>query len=286
MATRTGGMGMLRVSPARCLRPRSSRLAPSLVQPVPAQGVEGGQVDPAPPGGGQDAVGFAEGDGFGGAQGGVVQAAEERFHVLPARALPADGREEQRSLGGVGDGAAVDGLGDVGSFPLDLPRGLAVSSRRSTAYPSALANTARLRRVVVAAAGLPSSRRARSGRRGRCPVLPARPPAATLSRSGQRAGNVRRGRLAGGGVECVAEQGPAEDGGVGEREAGPGQGQGDGGEGLSGRAAGFGGQVRPISSGCRRGRAHTRSRRRRGRSCAGREARWPSRTGCRRGRRS
>ena len=117
-------MGMLRVSPAaRCFRPRSSRLAPSSVQPVPAQGVEAARSIRPHPAGGQDAVGFAERDGFGGAQRGVVQAAEERFHVLPARALPPDGLQEQRGLGGVGDGAAVDGLGDVGGFPLDLAEG-------------------------------------------------------------------------------------------------------------------------------------------------------------------
>ena len=43
--------------------------------------------------------------------------------MLPARALPADGLQEQRSLGRIGDGAAVDGLGDLGSFPLDLAKG-------------------------------------------------------------------------------------------------------------------------------------------------------------------
>ena len=118
-------MGMLRVSPAaRCLRPRSSRLAPSSVHPVPARGWEAARSIRPHPAVGQDAVGFAQRDGFGGAQGGVVQAAEERFHVLPARALPADGFQEQRGLGGVGDRAAVDGLGDLGGFPLDLAEGV------------------------------------------------------------------------------------------------------------------------------------------------------------------
>jgi len=117
-------MGMLRVSPAaRCFQ-ATFLAAGAVVGPAgPGVGSGGGQVDPAPPGRRQDAVGFAERDGFGGAQRGVVQAAEERFHVLPARALPPDGVQQPCGLGGVGDGAAVDGLGDVGGFPLDLAEG-------------------------------------------------------------------------------------------------------------------------------------------------------------------
>ena len=84
-------MGMLRVSPgARCLRPRSSRLAPSSVQPVPTQGWDAARSILPHPKVGRTPVGFAQGDRLGGAQGRVVQAAEERFHVLAARALPAD----------------------------------------------------------------------------------------------------------------------------------------------------------------------------------------------------
>ena len=216
-------MGMLRVSPAaRCLRPRSSRLAPSSVHPVPAWGAEAARSIRPHPAAGQDAVGFAEGDGFGGAQGGVVQAAEERFHMLPARALRADGLEEQRSLGGVGDAAAVDGLSDLGGFPLDLAERAGGQQPGSTAYPSALANTARLRRVVVAAAGLPSSRRAqafnaadgvrlfqRGHRQGR------------FRDPGERARDVRGDGLAGGGgVERVVEQGRRRTAGSGNARRG------------------------------------------------------------------
>src|ERR1039457_7006838 len=50
-------------------------------------GPGGGQVDPAPPAGGQDAVSLAQRDRLAGPQRSVVQAAEERFHVLPARTL-------------------------------------------------------------------------------------------------------------------------------------------------------------------------------------------------------
>jgi hypothetical protein len=55
--------------------------------PGAGAGPGGGQVDPAPPAFGEDAVGFAQGDRLGGSQGRVVQAAEEGFHVLAARAL-------------------------------------------------------------------------------------------------------------------------------------------------------------------------------------------------------
>src|ERR1039458_8116078 len=73
-------------------------------------GPGGGQVDPAPPAGGQDAVSFAQRDRLGGSQGRVVQAAEERLHVLTARALPSHGFQESPGLDGVGDRAPVDGL--------------------------------------------------------------------------------------------------------------------------------------------------------------------------------
>src|ERR1035441_10342454 len=133
IVTRTGGMGMLRVSSAaRCLRPRSSRLAAAAAPPAPARGgravleaafltagavigppgagvgLGGCQVDPAPPTSGEDAVGFAQGDRLGGAQRRVVQAAEERFHVLAARPLSPDRFQERAGLGGAGDGPAVD----------------------------------------------------------------------------------------------------------------------------------------------------------------------------------
>src|ERR1035438_429032 len=52
--------------------------------PGAGAGLGGGQVDPAPPTLGEDAVGFAQGDRLGGAQRGVVEAAEEGFHVLAA----------------------------------------------------------------------------------------------------------------------------------------------------------------------------------------------------------
>jgi hypothetical protein len=76
-------------------------------------GLRGGQVDPAPPARGQDAVGFAQRDRLGGAQSGVVQAAEEHFHVLTAPSLSPDGFQESPGLGGVGNRAVVDGLGDL-----------------------------------------------------------------------------------------------------------------------------------------------------------------------------
>ncbi len=57
----------------------------------PGQG--GGKVDPARPFGWQDAASVAEGGGFGGPQRGVVQAAEERVHVLAARSLGAGGSQ-------------------------------------------------------------------------------------------------------------------------------------------------------------------------------------------------
>jgi hypothetical protein len=49
--TRTGGMGMVRVSlSARCFRPRSWRAVPSSVQARPGPGRRGRKDDPPPPG--------------------------------------------------------------------------------------------------------------------------------------------------------------------------------------------------------------------------------------------
>jgi hypothetical protein len=84
----------------------------------------GGQIDPAPPAGRQDAVGFAQRDRLGGPQRRVVEAAEERFHVLAGRALSPDSFPEHPGLGGAGDRAAVDGLGDLGGFLLDPAEGV------------------------------------------------------------------------------------------------------------------------------------------------------------------
>src|ERR1035437_677346 len=113
--TRTGGMGMLRGLAAAFLA------AGAVVGPPGAgAGPGGGQVNPAPPAGGQDTVGLAQRDRLGGTQGRVVQAAEERLHVLAARALTPDGLQEPPGLGRVGDRTAVDGLGNLGGFPLDL----------------------------------------------------------------------------------------------------------------------------------------------------------------------
>ena len=99
---------------------------------MPAQGREAA-VDLAPPTFREDTVGVAQRDRLGGPQRRIVEAAEERFHVLAARALPPDGFKEPGGLGGVGDRAAVNGPADIGGFPLDLAEGLAGSSRRSTA---------------------------------------------------------------------------------------------------------------------------------------------------------
>jgi hypothetical protein len=60
---------------------------------------------------------LAERDGFAGAQGGVVQAAEERRQVGPH---DGDGGQELADLGRAGDHAAVDFLGDLGCLPGDL----------------------------------------------------------------------------------------------------------------------------------------------------------------------
>jgi len=79
----------------------------------------GGQVDAAPSAGGQVAVGFPQRHHLGWAQGGVVEAPEERLQVLTARALCPDHGEQRLGLSRAGDDAAVDGLGDLGGFPLD-----------------------------------------------------------------------------------------------------------------------------------------------------------------------
>ena len=171
-------MGMLRVSPpARCLRPRSSRLVPSSVHPVPAWGRRRpGRSGPTRDR--QDAVGFAERDGSGGAQRGVIQAAEEHFHVLAARPLLADGFQQPRGLGGVGDRAAVDGLSDVGGLPLDLAERAGGQQLALDGVPERVGEHGALAAAGRRGGRPPSSRRRRrSGRRGRYRGLPARPPA-------------------------------------------------------------------------------------------------------------
>ena len=92
----------------------------AVVGPVLAgPGGGGGQVDAAPAAAGEPAVGLFQHDGFGGAQVGVVQAGVERFQVLAAVAVAADGGEQAGDLGGAGDHAAVDGLGDGRGLPPD-----------------------------------------------------------------------------------------------------------------------------------------------------------------------
>jgi hypothetical protein len=118
--TRSGGIGMVRVSwAARCFRPRLLA-GGAVVGPRAARaGGGGGQVDPPPPVLRQVQVGLAEHDRLRGAQRRVVQAGEKSFQVLPPVAESADGSQEIPGLGGADDDAAVDPLGDGGGGPLD-----------------------------------------------------------------------------------------------------------------------------------------------------------------------
>jgi len=113
-------MGTDRVSCwARCFRPRAWRAVPSSVQSRPARGRGGGQLDAAPAAAGKVAVALAEHHRLRRAQGRVVQAGVEGFQVGAAVAEGADGGEQGPGLGGAGDDAPVEGLGDGGGFPLD-----------------------------------------------------------------------------------------------------------------------------------------------------------------------
>ena len=221
-------MGMDRVSCwARCLRPRAWRAVPSSVQSRAGAGRGGGQVDPAPAAGGQEAVGSRSIDGFGGAQGGVVQAAEEGFQVLAAGAVRADGGEQGAGLGGAGDRRGgrrsrrrrglSTGSGRAGW------RAAAAVRRRSRARWRTRPACAR----VVAAAGLPC--RAGAG-------IQREPDGGGVSSAatGRDAAAIQSSALAvsagaavaGAGVERAAEQGPAQDGGVGGAARGADQGRG------------------------------------------------------------
>ena len=179
-------MGMLRVSSGGAVLEAAFFPAGAVVGPFGSgAGLGGGQVDPAPAAGRQHAVGFAQGDRLGGAQRGVVQAAEERLQVLAARALSPDGRQEPAGLGRVCDRAAVDGLGDRGGLPLDPVEGVGGQQPQFDGVAEGVGEHGPLAAGGGRGGGLavqPPGAGVQDGADGGR-GLPARPPAGTPSRS-------------------------------------------------------------------------------------------------------
>ena len=204
----------------------------------------------------EHAVGFAQGDRFGGAQGRVVEAAEEGFLPLAARALSPDGFQQRPGLGRAGDRPAVDGLSDLGGFPLDPVEGTGGEQPQFHGVAERVGEHRPLAAGGGRGGGLavqPPRARAQDGADGSW-VFQRRDRQGCLRDPVQRPGDLLGGGPAGaGGVERIAEQGPADDGGVGGVAVPAGQGEGDRGERLGYRPAGFRGQVGPFHLGVRAG---------------------------------
>ena len=206
---------------------------------------------PQPRPGSRQSASF-EHDGFRGAQVGVVQAAVEGFQVLAAVAVAADGGEQAADLGGAGDHAAVDGLGDGGGLPPDPVDRVGVQQPQLDGVADGVVEHGALAPLGGGRGGLAGQgagagvqgepdgggffQRGDGQRRGGDPV--------------QRGGGlIGRGEVAGAGVERPAEQRPAQHGGVGGAAPVPDQRDRHGGQRLGDRPAGDGGQVRPFEVG-------------------------------------
>ena len=94
-------MGTGRISPsARCLRLLACRVVPLSVQARPARGSETARSIRPHPASGRWQSASVRATASDGRMRGVVQAAVERFHPLPADALGADRGEQGAGLGG------------------------------------------------------------------------------------------------------------------------------------------------------------------------------------------
>ena len=131
--TRTGGMGMVRVSLAAVLQ-AAFLAGGALVGPgPPGPRRRGRQDDPSPPGPGQVQVGLAEHDRLRRAQRRVVKGGEESLQVLSPLPQPPVGVQERLGVGGADDDPPVDGGRDGGGGPRIRSTGLEPRSLSSTA---------------------------------------------------------------------------------------------------------------------------------------------------------
>ena len=206
----------------------------------------------------------------------------------PRGPCPRTAFRSRAGLGGAGDRAAVDGLGDRRGFPLDLVEGVGGQQPAFDGVAERVGEHGPLAAGGRRGGGLavqPPGAGVQDGADG-VRVFQRRHRQGRLRDPVQRPGDLRGDGLAGaGGVERVAEQGPAQDVRVGELAVRFGQGEGDRGERLGGRAAGFGGQVGPFHLRVGAGVLIPGDAWPRRPAWAGRAARWPGRTASRRGRR-
>jgi hypothetical protein len=115
----------------------------------------GGEDNLAAAAGREDEVVAAQGDGFFRAQRRVVQAAEERGQL---RLDAGDLGQDRPDLRRAGDSSRAEGRGGAGRAPAHQADGVGGQQPELDGVAEAPWNTARLRVIVFAAAGEPSSR--------------------------------------------------------------------------------------------------------------------------------